>query len=153
MNTRIFCYTLFLCLFAFSFSSCDKKDEVSQSANSLQVGLSVNSQNGSSNQAAGYPIMIDASISGSLKGDNLYLHLFQREVNGSDYYYQSSTMIFNGGSASLPVWAGAETDINKHFEIYAVVNNQESYKKVNDVYKVSGLPNQVKARINVYRTQ
>ncbi len=154
---KMFCF--FLSLFiVFIFISC-KNENIN---NDVSVSLDVASQDISNKnsqpiEVKGYPIQVTIKMLNKSKKQNFgyYVHIFQKENgNGIKYYYQGSTAFFDNQITSIPVWLGRSgtIDLDKTFEIYAVVNKDQSYEKdFHNVKEFDELPNPPVALLNVKR--
>ena len=108
-------------------------------------------------EVSGYPIFIEVSM--KTKDDSpaagFYVHLIQKESGaGVKYYYQNSTGFFNKTSNLLPVWLGGESDINKYYQVYAIVNDIEQYETdARGIKEFSKLPDTPVSILNLKRVK
>ncbi|HNR88530.1 MAG TPA: hypothetical protein PKM65_09345 [Spirochaetota bacterium] len=110
-------------------------------------------------EVEGYPIEISLRMQSRNTRRILgyYVHILQRESgSGIQYYYQGSTAFFDNLITNIPVWLGraGTIDLNKTFEIYAIVNKDHAYEKnIHGVKVFEKLSSPPVAMITVKRTK
>jgi hypothetical protein len=111
--------------------------------------------NASPVEVSGYPVFVEVTMKtkNDSSGAGFYVHLIQKESGaGIKYYYQGSTGFFNKTSNSIPVWLGSDSDINKCYQIYAIVNNTEQFEKnTNGIKTFNKLPGTPVSILNLKR--
>lgn len=127
--------------------------DIQKDVDNVLVTLSVSKQSGDENNAKGWPVYMHLKIGGTQPSTSLYVHVFQRISNG-EYYYQSSAAVSVNAEYDLPAYLGTLSDINRDYEVYAIVNDDKDYPKDSDgIYRVNSLPKYQKAGILVRRVR
>lgn len=116
--------------------SCSTSDDVSKR---IKVKLSISTESIKSTKSeiievGGYPVklIVKTSLIGDKKPKGYYVHVLQQESgSGIKYYYQGSIAVFDNNSSVVPIWPGGKgtIDLNKTFQVVAIVNKTESYEK------------------------
>jgi len=130
-------------------------------ANAFQIRLNIpqefiNNSNSNPIEVNGYSLNINVDMRNDLEQNisGYYVHILQIESGvGVDYYYQGSTHFMNEQRAVIPVYLGRSgtIDLNKNYQIVAIINQTPSYRKINDVKRFSQLPDKPKAVLTVKR--
>ena len=115
------------------------------------------SSKGPISEVKGWPIQVIISMNNESQNKlvGYYVHILQIESGvGLKYYYQGSTGFFNKSKTILPVWLGrpGEIDLGKTFQIIAIINKDDPYKKDRDGIRVfTKLPSPAVSQITVKR--
>lgn len=135
----------------FMITSCNTPDS-NEDIENITVALAVDREYGDPQGIVGWPITIDAIVSGIPPRTNLFLHIFHRERGSDTYYYDDTNFIdYLNTELEFTVWLGNEYDTQKEYEIFAIVNTESRYDKYQGIYSTRSLPQTYMESIIVYR--